>query len=102
MKRTQLLAFLVFLFALPRCEASLDPSKAISQYVRQSWNAESGIPQISVQAIAQTADGYLWIGTELGLIRFDGIRFTTFDRKSLPALHSNQVTALLVDRQQNL
>jgi signal transduction histidine kinase/ligand-binding sensor domain-containing protein len=102
MRLPLVLVFLAFLFALPRCEASLDPSKEIAQYVRQSWTAESGLPQSSVQAIAQTADGYLWIGTELGLARFDGVRFTVFDKKNTPALHSNQVTALLVDRRQNL
>jgi signal transduction histidine kinase/ligand-binding sensor domain-containing protein len=85
-----------------RCDASLDPAKEIGQYVEQSWNAENGLPQSSVQAIAQTADGYLWIGTEAGLVRFDGIRFTVFDKKNAPALHSNQVTALLVDQAQNL
>ncbi len=74
----------------------------MTQYVRQSWNAETGLPQSTVQAVAQTADGYLWIGTEEGLVRFDGVRFTVFDRKNTPALHSNQVTALLVDKEQNL
>jgi signal transduction histidine kinase/ligand-binding sensor domain-containing protein len=85
-----------------QCQASLDPSKEMTQYVRQSWNAENGLPQSSVQAIAQTADGYLWFGTEEGLVRFDGVHFTVFDKKNTPALHSNQVTALLVDKEQNL
>jgi len=102
MKQTVLLVILAGLFAPWRCEASLDPSKEIGQYVRQDWNTETGLPQSSVQAIAQTADGYLWIGTEAGLVRFDGFRFTVFDKKNTPALRSNQVTALLVDKQQNL
>jgi signal transduction histidine kinase/ligand-binding sensor domain-containing protein len=96
------LLLLAFSGALPRCEASLNPSKEIAQYVTQSWTAESGLPQSSVQAIAQTADGYLWIGTEAGLVRFDGVRFRVFDKQNTPAMHSNQVTALLVDKQQNL
>lgn len=83
-------------------EASLDPSKGMTQYVRQSWNADSGLPQSSVQTIAQTADGYIWVGTEAGLVRFDGMHFTVFDKSNTPALHSNQVTALLVDKNQNL
>jgi signal transduction histidine kinase/ligand-binding sensor domain-containing protein len=102
MNRKFIFVTLALLGAASRCEASLDPSKEITQYVRQSWNAEAGLPQSSVQAIAQTADGYLWIGTEEGLARFDGVRFTVFDKKNTPALHSNQVTALLVDREQNL
>jgi signal transduction histidine kinase/ligand-binding sensor domain-containing protein len=89
------------LLAPVRVEASLDPSKDIEQYVRQAWGAESALPP-SAQAIAQTGDGYLWIGTEAGLARFDGVRFTLFNKKTTPALHSDQVTALLVDREQNL
>lgn len=50
----------------------------------------------SVLAIAQTPDGYLWLGTEAGLIRFDGIGFTVFDKRNTPALLSNEVKALLV------
>jgi signal transduction histidine kinase/ligand-binding sensor domain-containing protein len=89
------------LLAPPGCRASLDPAKDIAQYVRQTWGPESALPP-SVQAIAQTADGYLWIGTEAGLARFDGVRFTIFNKKNTAALHSDQVTALLVDQKQNL
>jgi ligand-binding sensor domain-containing protein/signal transduction histidine kinase len=102
MKQTVLFLAIGCLFAPLRCLASLDPTKDLGQYVRQNWGAESALPQTSVQAIAQTADGYLWIGTEAGLVRFDGVRFTVFDKRNTPAMHSNQVTALLVDRQQNL
>ena len=101
LQRVVLVALAFLSLALP-CHASLDPSKGLSQYVRQSWTAENGLPQSSVQTIAQTADGYIWIGTEAGLVRFDGVNFTVFDKKSIAELHSNQVTALLVDKDQNL
>jgi signal transduction histidine kinase/ligand-binding sensor domain-containing protein len=54
----------------------LDPARSVSQYVRNSWGIGNGFPQGSVSAIAQSTDGYLWIGTEKGLLRFDGITFT--------------------------
>jgi ligand-binding sensor domain-containing protein len=101
MKQAVFLIAMGCAFAPLRCDASLDPSKDMGQYVRQVWGTDWALPP-SVQAITQTADGYLWIGTESGLARFDGIRFVVFDKKNTKALHSDQVTALLVDRQQNL
>ncbi len=88
---------------LPVCGwAALDPSKLLTQYVHDVWTTQNGLPQNSVLAIAQTPDGYLWIGTEDGLVRFDGVRFVTFNRRNTPAFRSNVVDALLVDRRGNL
>ena len=53
---------------------ALDPQKAITQFKHQHWAGESGID--SVSAIAQTEDGYIWINTGTGLLRFDGVAFT--------------------------
>ncbi len=53
----------------------LDPNRAMSQYVRDHWGNGRGYPGGTVRAITQTADGYLWIGTERGLARFDGLEF---------------------------
>ena len=53
----------------------IDPSRAMSQYVRDRWSSEQGFPPGPVYAIAQTPDGYLWIGTGAGLVRFDGWEF---------------------------
>lgn len=55
---------------------------------------ENGLPQNTIQAMAQTADGYLWLGTEAGLVRFDGVQFAVFDRASKPALPDNDVSCL--------
>ena len=60
--------------------AALDPGRRVSQYVRERWGDREGLSQNSLQALFQTRDGYLWIGTEAGLVRFDGRRFVTFDR----------------------
>jgi len=73
---------------------ALDPQKAITQYTHQAWHAEEGLPQNSVQAIVQTRDGYLWLGTQEGLVRFDGVRFAVFDEKSTPSLPSSNILAL--------
>ncbi len=66
-------------------------------YARQTWDTETGLPQNSVHAIAQTRDGYMWFGTEGGLARFDGVRFTIFNTRNTPQLHSNDIRSLLVD-----
>ena len=72
--------------ASPAC--ALDPTRAITQYVLQTWYARDGLPQNSVHAIVQSPDGYLWFGTEEGLARFDGSQFLTFDHKSGSLRHN--------------
>lgn len=59
---------------LPAAEA-IDPNRDISQYIRQRWGPEQGFPGGAVHSITQTTDGYLWIGTDSGLVRFDGVNF---------------------------
>src|SRR5207249_1394464 len=58
---------------------------------------EQGLPQSSVYAIAQTPDGYLWAGTEEGLVRFDGVQLTVYDRTNTPAFPETAVRALATD-----
>ncbi|HXJ97125.1 MAG TPA: two-component regulator propeller domain-containing protein [Terriglobia bacterium] len=82
--------------------AGLDPQKAITQYVHDAWGTESGLPQDSVLALAQTPDNYLWLGTEEGLVRFDGVRFSVFDKNNTPEIGSNLIQALLVDHEGSL
>ncbi len=60
------------------------------------------MPQNTVLAVAQTSDGYLWLATEEGLVRFDGVKFTVFDKENTPPLQANDIRALLVDRSDNL
>ncbi|MCU1294937.1 MAG: rpfC 1 [Bryobacterales bacterium] len=71
--------------------------RSLNQYVRRVWQTDDGLPQNSVNAIAQTSDGYLWLGTEAGLSRFDGFQFTVFDKSNTPVLASSTIAALLVD-----
>ena len=77
--------------------AALDPAKAITQYIHQSWQTDAGLPENSVSSIAQTLDGYLWAGTENGLVRFDGVKFTVFDKINTSMMPTDFVTALKVD-----
>jgi ligand-binding sensor domain-containing protein/signal transduction histidine kinase/CheY-like chemotaxis protein/HPt (histidine-containing phosphotransfer) domain-containing protein len=77
---------------------ALDPLRQPSQYVLDNWQVTEGLPQASALAIARTPDGYLWVGTQEGVARFDGVRFTVFDANNQPAFSDNYVSALLVDR----
>jgi len=72
---------------------ALDPHRSLTQYSRKVWTQAEGLPQDTIRAFAQTADGYLWLGTEEGLARFDGYEFTIFDKRD-GGLPSNYVTAL--------
>ena len=73
---------------------ALDPSRALTQARLLVWTSESGLPQNTIDAIVQTRDGYLWMGTEEGLVRFDGVRFVVSDRQNAPALRSSFVSSL--------
>jgi signal transduction histidine kinase/ligand-binding sensor domain-containing protein len=61
---------------------AIDPHRATSQYVRDRWGTEQGFPRGAVYAITQTSDGYLWIGSEAGLVRFDGLNFKVMKDES--------------------
>jgi ligand-binding sensor domain-containing protein/signal transduction histidine kinase len=67
------------------------------QYTSRTWQIDEGLPDNLVQAITQTGDGYLWVGTRNGLARFDGEHFTTFDAKNTPEIKNSSITALCAD-----
>src|SRR5215472_3275799 len=82
------------------CLLENQPAWAVNipgNYLTDVWTSENGLPDNSVTAIAQTPDGYLWIGTYNGLARFDGVRFVTFDPANTPALLHARVRGLYVD-----
>ena len=72
---------------------ALDPRKSLTQYSRTIWTQEGGLPQDTIRAITQTKDGYLWLGTDEGLARFDGYEFVVFN-KTNGDLPDNSITAL--------
>jgi len=77
---------------------ALEPSLDISQYAHTSWKIREGFTRGVIGSIAQTPDGYLWLGTELGLYRFDGIRAVPWQPPQGQQLPSDSIRKLLVDR----
>jgi len=73
---------------------ALDPQRELTQSRLSVWTSETSLPQNTIDAMVQTRDGYLWMGTEEGLVRFDGVRFVVSDRQSAPALRSSFVSSL--------
>lgn len=80
---------------------SLDPGIHLNQYLVDEWNQDRGLPSDTVRTIAQTADGYLWFGTNSGLARYDGIRFKIFEFASTQP-QGNVIYSLYTDRLGNL
>ena len=74
---------------------ALEPTTPLASYGHQSWVMENGLPQNTVQALVQSRDGFIWLGTEVGLVRFDGNGFVVYDQNSKPALPANDVRCLL-------
>ena len=72
--------------------------KPLAQYTHRVWMRDQGLPQNSVNAILHARNGYLWIGTQEGIARFDGSRFTILNRRTTPAFRSHYVWSLLEDR----
>src|ERR1044071_333661 len=103
MRRSGRAHLLNLVFSLLLCSSAptfaLDPRRELSQFNHEVWLTENGLPQNTVHAIAQTKDGYIWIGTEEGLARFDGVKFTVFDKQNTPEIKSNYIRSLLADRQ---
>jgi len=82
--------------------SAVDPTQTVSQYLHDSWGTERGLPGGSITAIAQTSDGYLWIGTDKGLVRFDGLNFHQFERARPDPILIGPVRTLLVDASDHL
>jgi ligand-binding sensor domain-containing protein len=81
---------------------AVDPSRHISQYAHTAWRIQDGVFSGSPNAISQTTDGYLWIGTQAGLVRFDGARFVPWTPPDGQHLPSSNVTSLLGARDGSL
>ncbi len=81
---------------------ALDPHKAATQYVRDVWTTRDGLPQDAINAIVQDSVGYIWFGTQEGLVRFDGVSFTVFDSRNTEALRANFIHSLFADSRGNL
>src|SRR5437899_787563 len=72
------------------CLAGAEQNREPIRFQVRQWTTEEGLPQNRVSCIQQTRDGYLWLGTWSGLARFDGLRFTIFNRFNTPALQGER------------
>jgi len=98
-KKTTLALFIgLIFFAVCSLGFALDPKKKITQYVLDVWPDDSDLSQIIIQTMHQTRDGYLWLGSQDGLYRFDGVRLTAFNKTNTPTLKGNNIVALYQDR----
>jgi signal transduction histidine kinase/ligand-binding sensor domain-containing protein len=86
------------LLAGPPCAFALNPALDISQYAHTAWKIRDGFSKGIIQTIAQTPDGYLWLGTEFGLLRFDGVRNVAWTPPAGEQLPSSNISKLLVTR----
>jgi ligand-binding sensor domain-containing protein len=84
-------------FLLPCSVFALDPSRSVFQYNCQNWTRRNGLPVSGVTAITQTRDGHLWLGTHNGLVRFDGMTFTSVGLLESRLLRSYSVQCLKAD-----
>ncbi|MCP5047435.1 MAG: response regulator [bacterium] len=97
-RRVVMFFLCLFLVSQACLIVAVDPAKTLSQYIYSIWDSEDGLPQISIYDIAQTGDGYLWIGTQNGLTRFDGVEFKVFNDINTDGLNESLILALVVDR----
>jgi ligand-binding sensor domain-containing protein/signal transduction histidine kinase len=84
--------------AVLSADAPITPSAPPDDYYVQTWQEDDGLPRNTITAITQTPDGYLWLGTHFGLIRHDGVAFTTFGAEVRPELVRGQISNLKTDR----
>ena len=95
------MASLVFL-CLAHTAHAIDPTRELSQYIRDQWGGSKGFPGGQVYAITQTTDGYLWIGAEKGLVRFDGLNFQLFQHSNTPLIPVGPIRSLVADSEGGL
>jgi len=77
---------------------ALNPPLDISQYAHTAWKVRNGFSRGAISSIAQTPDGYLWLGTAFGLLRFDGVQTVPWQPPAGEQLPSNYIRNLLVAR----
>src|SRR5580704_11439530 len=95
-RQTRAVSALGILLVCCACAFALDPSLDVSQYAHTAWRIREGFPKGIIYAIAQTPDGYLWLGTEFGLLRFDGVRAAPWQPPMGERLPGNFIDNLLV------
>jgi signal transduction histidine kinase/ligand-binding sensor domain-containing protein len=77
---------------------ALDPARAVTQYALKTWDKNAGLPSSAVLTMLQTRDGFLWLGTYNGLVRFDGVTFTTYNSVNTKVFTHDGIWTLCEDR----
>src|ERR1035437_771613 len=90
----------VFSFICPAMAGAAEPSDP--PFIVDVWSTKEGLPQNSVISVIQTREGYLWLGTLNGLVRFDGNHFTVFNEYNTSGLNSDRIVYLFEDSHTNL
>src|SRR5262249_40276056 len=102
-RRLQRLSLAILLcIGLALVAFAISPEQEIPLYIHEVWRTENGLPQNNVRAILQTQNGYIWLATEEGLARYDGSRFTVFDKQNTEAIKNNSIHVLTEDQQGTL
>ncbi len=96
-----ILCSLVMVVLAP-CVFALDPAKTINQYGHSVWSWQNGLPANAVNAVLQTRDGYIWLGTTAGLLRFDGDRFEWIGTDPQDSKNRETITALCESKDSSL
>jgi diguanylate cyclase (GGDEF)-like protein/PAS domain S-box-containing protein len=103
MKLTRICTVLLLVLLVWAASAfAIDPALSLDQNVVRTWGVDQGLPQGTVYALAQTADGYVWAATQEGFARFDGTEFIIYDKAAWPQIHNNMTHALLAARDGSL
>jgi ligand-binding sensor domain-containing protein/signal transduction histidine kinase len=89
------LSIFFFLLFYPLMFAQEHPKNILSHYIHKIYTSNDGLPHNSARALVQTQEGYLWIATQDGLVRFDGASFQVFNKDNTDAFHHNDVTTLI-------
>ena len=73
----------------------LDPQTPVKEYIYDFWSSKQGLPQDTVYSVLQDKNGYLWIGTDGGIVKYNGRQFRVFNTSNTPNLNSNSITAII-------
>jgi ligand-binding sensor domain-containing protein len=89
-------AYLFLLLVLAVENFALDPNTALDKYIHRQWSVKDGLPHDSITCFAQDAKGFIWVGTDNGLARFDGNDFKIFNKNNTKEIKNNSITSLYV------
>lgn len=94
--------FAINIYAQPQILQNIRSLTPSEKYVVKNWNSNSGLPQNSINRLIQDKNGYIWLSTYGGLVRFDGINFKTYTAREYPVLQSDRINSLFIDSKNNL